>query len=73
MILSLFIYSIIGILFTVSGYLISNIPTSTPNKYSQFIFKNLNNTGFLPYIIGAGISLTWPIHVCGIGIGALLK
>jgi len=73
MILILFVYSLIGIIFTFLGYLLSNIPTATPNKYSQFIFKNLKNTGFLPYIIGAGISLTWPIHVCGVGIGALLK
>jgi hypothetical protein len=73
MILLLSIYIIIGIVFVFLGSLLNNIPTSTPNKYANFIFKNLNSSGYLPYIIGAGIGLTWPIHVLGLGIGGILK
>jgi len=73
MILLLSIYEIIGIIFVLIGLLLNKIPTSTPNKYANLIFKNLNSSGYLPYIIGAGISLTWPVHILGLGLGALLK
>jgi len=73
MILLLSIYTIIGIIFVFLGSLLNKIPTSTPNKYAKFIFKSLDSSGYLPYIVGAGIGLTWPVHVFGLGIGALLK
>lgn len=73
MILLLSIYALTGIMFVFLGNLLNQIPTSTPNKYAKFIFKSLDSSGYLPYIVGAGIGLTWPIHVFGIGIGALLK